>query len=79
MIFWGTKWFLNIDKLKGKSLLEINRTSSLRDTPENGKKRVLSENERKARERETKKSNYTIQKVVNFSNCQSACWYWKAI
>ncbi len=76
MIFWGTKWFLNIDKLKGKSLLEINWTSSLRDTlrRENCEKRLFSENERKARERETKKSNYTIQMVANFSNCQSACW-----
>ncbi len=76
MIFWGTKWFLNIDKLKGKSLLEINWTSSLRDMlrRENGENILFSENERKARERETKKSNYTIQKVVNFSNCQSVCW-----
>lgn len=41
MIFWGTKWFLNIDKLKGKSLLEINRTSSLRDTPENREKKSI--------------------------------------
>lgn len=43
MIFWGTKWFLNIDKLKGKSLLEINWTSSLRDMlrRENGKKNTI--------------------------------------
>lgn len=69
MIFWGTKWFLNIDKLKGESLLEINGTSTV---PRKREKEYFWENMKmKIREkRETKKCNYTTRKVVNFSNCQ---------
>lgn len=69
MIFRGTKWFLNIDKLKGESLLEINGSATVPQKRE--KECFLEVMKMKEREkRETKKCNYTTWKVVNFSNCQ---------